>query len=449
MLSNRMVEAAHLLRRTGFGPTLEEIRQYSRMSHAEAVARLLTIEPQKTDLKLDLVKQLQASNIKEAEWGQSELQQVWLDTMLKTPTPLAEKLALFWHNHFTSSIYKVEDSHLMLAQNRYFRFNSLGNFGEMVRYIARDPAMLIYLDGVDNSKDNPNENFARELMELFTLGIGNYGEQDVREAARAFTGWQIDEEKSTDNNRVVVYSAENHDDDPKTFMGQRGNFDGEAIIKLILQQPQTAFFVANKLWKFLISPNPTPAQVQPLADLFFKSGYNIQKLVEAILLSPDFLSPAAYRSLVKSPVELVVGTVRSMGSQAVEGDTVGRLGQSLFAPPNVRGWLGDRHWINSATLLGRINYATDLTSTDVSDDFHLDALLKLLKEATPGDPTAFQDLAQLLVDNQASGLDEIKAFMAAPWQSLPDDQAERRQEFAARLRGAAHLLVSCPEYQLN
>jgi uncharacterized protein (DUF1800 family) len=451
MLENRMLEAAHLLRRTGFGPTLIEIQRMASLTHAEAVAKLLDFKPQETALQYDLVKLLKArQDVKEADWGQDELQQAWLELMLTTPYGLQEKMALFWHNHFTSSIYKIDNPPLMLAQNLYFRQHGLDNFRAMAQAMAQDHAMLLYLDGVDNSKDNPNENFARELMELFTLGIGNYTEQDVREAARAFTGWEIDYDHSSDQQTIVVYNADSHDDDPKTFMGQTGNFDGAAIVNIILGKRQAAYFITRKLWEYFVYPNPTNSIIQTLGDAFFESDYAIRPLVQAILLHPEFLSAQAYRAAIKSPVELVVGTMRMLGGQQLDGSYLSGMGQELFAPPNVRGWVGGRHWLNSATFLNRVSFASDLISADSSDPQHyLAGLAAFANSKTAPSVNTLNQLATLLVDNSALALPDFAKFLNATWQSDITDLEGRQQEYSARVRGLAHLLICCPEFQLN
>lgn len=448
MLNNRRQAAAHLLRRAGFGAkSLDELNQYAALTHEQAVARLLDFRPEETALALDPATGLNASQPDSTQWGQSDLQQAWLNVMLQTPYPLQEKIALFWHGHLTSSINKIGDGLLMLDQVQYYRRYGLGSFEKMIRDISRDPAMLMYLDSVENSNENPNENYARELMELFTLGIGNYTEHDIRESARAFTGWRMQySDDPGPSHPQVVFDNELHDFSDKTFMGETGNFDGDAIISIILKKRQVGYHIARKLWEFFVYPEPGDEVVKPLGDLFFDSGYNIRRLVEAILLHPEFLSPRAYRALVKSPVEVVVGTLRTLGASRMYGDPLFQMGQSLFAPPNVKGWPGGRRWINSATFLARVNYFGELLSPDESEPQRL-PVLNGFRNQPP--INGFTVLAELLLDGQATGLTEIKGFLEAPYTADSGDTVGLSLEADARLRGAVHLLTSTPEYQLN
>lgn len=448
MLNNRRQEAAHLLRRAGFGPkSLDEISSIASLSHQQAVARLMDFNPEETAFTFDLATGLAARKSVSTDWDQSDLQQSWLEVMLQTSYPLQEKIALFWHGHFTSSINKVGDGQLMLDQNLYFRRHGLGNFEKMVRDISRDPAMLIYLDSTENSRENPNENYARELMELFTLGIGNYTEQDIRESARAFTGWRYqDSDSPGPNHPLIGFDPELHDDTAKTFMGVTGNLDGEAIISIILKRREVAYHIARKLWEYFVYPEPAAELVKELGDLFFDSNYNIRSLVEAIFLHPGFLSPRAYRALVKSPVELVVGSLRVLGVNRLESDPLYVMGQALFAPPNVKGWAGGKRWINSATFLARVNYFGDLLGPDESQPDRL-PVFKGYRNQPPA--TGFNELAELLVDSQAQGLNNIKNFVEGPFLSESGDSQGQAAESEARLRGAVHLLLSTPTYQLN
>ncbi len=452
MLDNRLIQTFHLLRRTGFGLPLAEARRLAAASHAEIVNQLLTFNPDTATKENDLTTRLEAKNLAIADCGQYELQQAWLEVMLVTRYPLQEKMALFWHNHFTSSISKVGDPGLMLAQNRYFRRYGLGNFAQMVRDMARDPAMLTYLDSVENTKDNPNENFARELMELFTIGIGHYTEQDVREAARAFTGWQLDDLNTDENqpsNYRVNFSADDHDDGLKTFMGQKGNFNGDHIITILLQRREVAYLITRKLWAFFVYPDPPDHIVTALGNQFYDSGYDLRKLVAAILLHPEFFSTRAYRTTLKSPVELVVGNVKALGGKKIESEWLTGMGQALFAPPNVRGWVGGRHWLNSATYLARVNFTGQLVAPDNEQAGPLSYLVELEKNHPTLSNQLFDELATLLLDHQPGALEEVRTYAVLPWISEADDKEERAHEYTARLRGIIHLVMSYPEYQLK
>ncbi len=277
----------------------------------------------------------------------------WADRMVKTPRPLEEKMTLFWHGHFATSESKVRDYRMLLAQNRMLRERATGNFRDLLMGIMRDPAMLVYLDNGQNVKDHPNENFGRELLELFTMGMGNYTERDIREASRAFTGW---------TNDVLAFrlDAESHDDGPKEFLGHKGNFGGEEVVDIVLAQPVTAEFIASKLYRFLVRENPSDPTRVKLGTLFREARYELKPLLKAIFLSRDFYSRPSVATQIKSPVHLFVSTYRKLGLD--EAPTVpdfnlltGRLGQALLYPPNVAGWSGGRTWITPATLLDRGN----------------------------------------------------------------------------------------------
>ncbi len=281
-----------------------------------------------------------------------DLLEWWYGEMIATDSPLTERMVLFWHGHFTSAMDKVGVPYFMLRQNLLLRTYALGNFRELVHRIARDPAMLIYLDGQGNLKTHANENFARELMELFTLGEGNYTEEDVREAARAFTGWTVDRRTG-----AAQYEVRRHDDGVKTLLGRTGTWDGDAAIDIILDQPQAARFIVTELWRELISPNPDPAAVSVLADQFRSNDYEIEPLIRSILTSDAFWNPAVRGALVKSPVELAVGTARLLGLTPSDAPAVVAavrpMGEELFQPPTVKGWPSGSAWITSETLLAR------------------------------------------------------------------------------------------------
>jgi len=286
-----------------------------------------------------------------------ELQSWWMQEMLTTPAPLAERMTLFWHGHFTSGLREVRSPQLMYRQNVTLRRYALGNYADLLHAIARDPAMLLYLNNQQNRSGAPNENFARELLELFTLGEGHYTEQDIHEAARAFTGWKM---QPPDGRFLVV--RRQHDDDEKQFLGARGRLDGDDIIAQILKQPRAAEFIVEKLWAEFVSPTPDPAAVRQLAA-GFRRDWEIAPLVRALLLRAAAQEPGDAGQLVKSPVEFVVGTVRSLGLQMpprAAALVATQMGQSLFAPPNVRGWPGGDTWITTQSLLARREFVLAL-----------------------------------------------------------------------------------------
>ena len=377
-----IADARHLLGRVGFGPTLGEVEAYALISRAEAVERLLAdvktsagapppawvnepLMPPRS-LREGSAEQRQAFQQQEIRRG-LELRAWWIGEMLAGPSPLTERMTLFWHNHFTSSQQKVRFVHLMYRQNLLLREKALGNFADLLHAVSKDPAMVIYLDNASNRRDRPNENFAREVMELFTLGEGNYSETDIREAARAFTGWSIDPDTGSFLWRPFI-----HDSGEKTVLGRKGNFNGDAVLDILLEQPQAAQWVVGKLWREFVAPDfnreDERAEVHRIARVFRDSRYDIRTAVKELLLSQAFWAEGNRAALVKSPVDFVVGTLRQFDVRVHDAMpfalvTAG-LGQNLFSPPNVKGWPGGEAWINSATLLSRKQFVERLFRGD-------------------------------------------------------------------------------------
>lgn len=359
--------ARHLLSRVGFAATAADIQTFATRSRTEAADQLVkgavTVAvtpplPWVNELPLSPAKRQQMAReavkdeLKLNNERTFELRDWWFREMLNTPSPLTEKMTLFWHNHFATSQQKVRFGGYIYRQNILLRRNALGNFGNLLHEMARDPAMLIYLDVAKSKKEAPNENFAREVMELFTLGEGNYSEKDIKEVARAFTGWSLDRETGQFTFRRGV-----HDYSNKTIFGKTGNFEGDQVLDLILARPETAQFITRKLWREFVSPEPDEKEVKRMAAVFQESGYNIGKLMRAMLSSDAFYAIENRATLIKSPVEFVVGTLKTFEIEAPSLRpfvlSAAMLGQNVFAPPNVRGWPGGVAWINSATLLGR------------------------------------------------------------------------------------------------
>ena len=369
-------EARHLLIRSGFAPTQHEVEAQvgrdARVVVAEMVARSRSAKPlhpapafveapPPTPFRL-LQSVAQRQEQRQAQLAQGmEIKRWWVGEMVETPTQLRERMTLFWHNHFATSQQKVVRSQAMWRQHMVLREHSLGSFRDLLHAVAKDPAMLVYLDGANSRKDAPNENFAREVMELFTLGEasqgGAYTEQDIREVARALTGWSVDRDQFTFQSRPRLHDAGN-----KTVFGQSGNFDGDAVLDLILAQPVAARFVVSKLWREFVSPEPVDGTVAWLATGFAKRDFDIAWLIEQMLLVDEFWDPANRGTLVKSPIELIVGTVRQLGvasgSAAPWVQQSAALGQNLLVPPNVKGWPGYTGWIDSNSLLGRRRFVS-------------------------------------------------------------------------------------------
>lgn len=378
-------EMRHLLSRTGFGVAEPEaIGAIKGLTHDQAVDHLLAgIRQEPVTAPPDWVREpladrrqmrMETAGLSEEERRKrfmerqrlnrrrgAELKAWWYGEMLATDSPLTEKMVLVWHNHFTSSLQKVRAPQLMHRQNALLRRNALGNFGALLHAVARDPAMLIYLDNVTNRRSAPNENFARELLELFTLGEGHYTERDIKEAARAFTGWQVDRRSAS-----FRINPRQHDSDAKVFMNRRGSLEGNDIIEIVLEQPRTAVYITEKLWREFISDQPDPAEVERLAGIFRENNYELKPLMRAMLTSDHFRRAENHGALIKSPTELLVGTARLFDvsvenpySLVVFGR---RLGQDLLNPPNVKGWPGGTHWINSNSLLVRREFIERLVA---------------------------------------------------------------------------------------
>ena len=352
-------DARYFLTRIGFSPSESELDTYAGLTHREAVDCVLAqtgtvattpppawvTEPIIPYNKLPDEDARKAARQKNAA-HELELRAWWMGEMIKTPSPLTERMTLFWHNHFVSSSQKVPFAQLMYRQNVLLRQESVGNFGAMLHAIGKDPAMLIYLDGAESRKGKPNENFAREVMELFTLGEGHYTEQDIKEAARAYTGWSIDRE----HDFAYLWRPQIHDTGVKTVFGQSGDYDGDQMLDILLSRPETATFIATKLWREFVSPDPDAAQVQHVADAFRSSGYDIKVALRELFMTPAFWAPQTRATLVKSPAEMIVGTLKEFNVQYSDPTPFAiksaQLGQNLLAPPNVKGWLGGDAWNN-------------------------------------------------------------------------------------------------------
>jgi len=368
------MSARHLLVRTGFTPSENELQAFVGMTSDAAVDRILaaarqnkTNEPLPAFINGSVFKpQRELSQEERQEQRRAQilegvsLKQWWLWEMLTTKNPLAERMTLFWHNHFATSQQKVVRSVAMWQQHQLLRTNALGSFATMLRGIVVDPAMLIYLDNANSRQGAPNENLARELLELFTLGEAStskaYSESDIKEAARALTGYSIEPETG-----AFVFRPRIHDTGSKTIFGQTDHFDGEGLIDLILKQPNTANalarYIVSKLWLEFVSPTPNPVVAAQAADAFRQSGYDISAALRVLLLSDDFWAQSNRGSLIKSPIDLLVGVARqfqfAVSTPEVLVNRAAGLGQNLLMPPSVKGWPGGVQWINATSLLER------------------------------------------------------------------------------------------------
>jgi hypothetical protein len=400
--------AAHLLERAGFGGSPEEIDTLARLTPNEAVRRLVYFQnipdnlppfdesgihdpglepfPESRPAVTKMAKEKgEALGIKVKTGGDRPLQPIvneffywlrasvletqrvgywWANRMVATHHPLEERMALFWHGHFAVNEAKVRDYRKTLGQLQLFHKYGTGSFRDLLVAVAQDPAMLSFLDAGVNVKGAPNENFAREIMELFTMGVGNYSEKDIREGARAFTGWNYVDLK-------FVVNKEQHDDGSKTFLGQTGNFDGVDVINIILKQPVTSRFIAGKIYRYFVRQEIAPETQGQLGTVLRNSDYKIASLLETIFLSRDFYSPASVGTQIKSPVQLAISTFKKLGLTEVPGVpdfniATGTLGQRLFAPPTVAGWSEGRSWITPGLLLERGNFIRDVLFPDIN-----------------------------------------------------------------------------------
>ena len=401
--------AAHLLERAGFGGTPDEIQALAKLTPAQAVDRLVRFQeidasllppfdhsgihdpglepfpPSRPAVTDEAKKTGVALGIQVKPEGTRRLQPVvneffywlrasaletnrvaywWANRMLTSPEPLREKMALFWHGHFAVNEAKVRDYRKLLDQLELFEAQGTGNFRDLMVAVAQDPAMLTFLDAGVNVKGAANENFAREIMEMFTMGVGHYTETDIREAARAFTGWNYVDLK-------FVVNKDQHDEGEKTFLGKTGRLDGVNVIDIILQQPATADFIAGKIYRYFVRQDLSPQLQKQLGSVLRNHDYQIAPLLETIFLSRDFYSPASVGTQIKGPVELAVSTYRKLGLGNVPGVpdfnvATGALGQRLFAPPTVAGWAGGNSWITPGLLLERANFGRDVLFPDIN-----------------------------------------------------------------------------------
>ncbi|HYY89086.1 MAG TPA: DUF1800 domain-containing protein [Chloroflexota bacterium] len=423
-------QVAHLLRRAGFGATEAELDEYAALGFASTVERLLNyeqvddsaVEERLASLQLDL------RNGEQAKYA-------WLVRMLYTRRPLQEKMTLFWHTHFATALSKVRNPQLMLQQIQLFRDDALGNFEQLLQRVTRDPAMLNWLDNRQNRKGAPNENYAREVMELFTVGIGAYTDADVKAAARAFTGYTLARDGQ------FTFDAKQHDDGDKTFLGETRNWDADDVLATLVRHPATARFLTSKLFRYFVYDNPSEGTIERLAGTFRSSGFDMRAVVRDILTGPEFLSPAAVRGQVKQPVELVIGVLKTLNVQAVGPDlpqVTRRMGQDLLNPPDVSGWKGGDGWISATTLLERFNFADRLLSSRAADQPYFVDVSGQLRGRNTSSPTDVVDYyLALLVDGDATP-DARRALV----DYLGGHVAEEK------VRGMLHVALSLPTYQL-
>jgi uncharacterized protein (DUF1800 family) len=369
-LGSESARVMQLLRRTSFGYTSAQLEAALSAGFDKTVDRLIETKPAEPAA-------FAAAATPGGRFAVAQLQQWWLDHVLTTTTPFAERMTLFWHGHFTSDYRKVADDTFMYWQNLTWRRMSLTSLGPMLMQVTTDPAMLRYLDLATSTGQSPNENYSRELMELFTMGPGNYTESDVRESAKALAGWTLPQPDSNatvtvaagvtrtlpvySTQRPGVFNARRAFKGSVNYLGKTGSLDTQGVVDRILAQPATAQFIAAKVAQHFVAAQPDAAYVKTLADAFRRSNYDMKTLMRAVFTSPEFSSAQSYRTLVKSPADFMVHAARALGatnlSKLIAAAGSG-LGQSLFDPPDVGGWPNNEAWISSSTVVERVNFVT-------------------------------------------------------------------------------------------
>ncbi|MGQ0633285.1 MAG: DUF1800 domain-containing protein [Planctomycetaceae bacterium] len=440
------VKVAHLYRRAAFGPSWQQIRDGLRSSPGDLIERLVAggnLSAQRA-FEADYAP-LAAGVMKSGDSGEAKA--LWCYRLLNSPSPLREKMTLFWHNHFATSNAKVRNIRLMMRQVDLLRCHALGNFDTLLQEVTRDPAMMVWLDSSNNQRGTPNENYARELMELFSLGVENYTENDVQEAARALTGWNVER-------GLPVFDYSRHDAGEKTIFGHSGPWAAGDAVRLCLGREACAPFIVKKIFRELVSDavHPPDALLKPLANEFRARDYDIAWLVGTILRSWVFFSEAAIGQKVKSPCDLVLGSVLALegrpGLIAV-AQACDQLGQSLYYPPNVKGWDGGTVWLNSATLLHRQNLALELTRGTGSAG-RVDPATVAAKYGCTGIVETVEYFLRLLHQRvEPHRRDAMVAQLENERLSATAALYSDGFSSASIARSAAHLAMTLPEYQLG
>jgi uncharacterized protein (DUF1800 family) len=458
------VRAAHLLRRAGWGGSAAQIAEFAALDRETAADRLLNFESV-DNAALDA--KIAAANFNLTTPGRGldgkrpplirDMSRWWLYRMSYSQKPLEERMTFIWHGLLTTQQSQIgfQRSKQMITQNELFRAHALGQYDVLLKAVSKDPAMMTYLNTVDSTKEHPNENYARELMELYSMGEGNYTENDVRESARAFTGWRLTpptkvqppaglSEKERDEyldqlwgayEPAFVLNTKLHDSGSKTFLGQTGNWGGDDIVDIIMKQPATARFITKRLFSEFAYRDPDPATIDRLVEVWNSSNHNVKAVVRAILTSDEFYSRRAYRALVRSPLEFMVGAVRGLEVESdwltVEQSAAG-MDQRLYEPPSVAGWPGGEVWLSSGTFFGRVNF---LDATLFPKNKAV-AIPSLSSQAT-AEATVDEALRRLVDDDIAP---EARQSIYAYARTITNPQE--------RAAAVAYLVLASPEYQL-
>lgn len=483
-------EARHLLWRAGFGGNDQQIRTLAQWGPQKAVDFLIdysdipfesdsptafnndimrprTREEQMSyrraqqsgdENTLSKFREMRQRAQREDRGQMREIRHWWLTRMIQSPRPFEEKMTLFWHGHFATSYRAIEDSYHMYQQNRLFRGLAVGNFGDLLRAIIRDPAMLRYLNNNQNRKQSPNENLAREIMELFSLGEGNYTERDIKEGARALTGYTYEDDAFT-------YNKNQHDEGSKRILGVQGNLDGDGFVSTLLRSQHCAPFICAKLYKFFAADIPTDVSrlqgpqrsvVQSMSQTLQQSQYEIKPVIRKLLLSRHFYDPSVMGNKIKSPIELIVGAVRSLNTPVRNMTTIANaidtMGQSVFMPPSVKGWDGGRSWINTSTLFTRQNTLVYMLTGEMAQTnrrfvdrtpYDPRMLVSCMNdpriEGSPPDETVANELLDLVLGRRPYGAADLLISAA---------HKVDRPATSNGIRTMLLLTTSMPEYQL-
>lgn len=450
----------HLFARAGFGLRFEDLHADRNISIKKAVKRLFESSEKDEPIAvvndtLDYTMLAKGDEMTKKMFMQQQREQDkqlnvgWINKMSTTDAQLREKMTLFWHNHFACRTQRAAFAQQL---NNIHRTYALGNFGTMLMEVSKSAAMLQFLNNQQNQKNHPNENFAREVMELFTIGRGNYTEKDIKESARAFTGWGFDK----DGNFKPRPFA--HDTGDKIFLGQTGNFAGEDIIRILLQKKETAHFISTKLYKYLVNETPDPAHINAMADVFYNANYEIKPLLEYVYTSGWFYDDRNMGNIIKSPVEFLVGLNRQFYITYEKPEVLmlfeRALGQVLFYPPNVAGWPGGRNWIDSSSLMYRLKIPStvlnagviDFTGKADPDDEAFIAASHRQQQAVYTRVQATPDWDRFLksIPDNLSKTD-IAQFMLEPKMS---NTLMNMANQSVDIRSLAIDMVSTPEYQL-
>ena len=471
---------AHLLRRAGFGATARELDYYTGMSYEETVEELLKARPAPNELPVDLIRRYHVDQ-SDLRNGQAAAAQ-WVYRMVNTDAVLPEKMCLFWHRVFATAATKLIQARMVTNQIDMFREYGMGNFRDLLVNLSRDPAMLMWLDNQDNHKESINENYGREILELFSMGVGNYTEDDIKECSRAFTGWRVvnpDYMSIKMRNNTArpygyiawqfEYDDDDHDHEDKRFLGEVGDFNGEDVVDIICRQPATARFIARHLYHFFVAdelPVPQwphfepkdPEAIEIMSQAYFDSGYDMTAMLRAMFNSDFFKTEASRFARIKSPAEMVVGTLRIAGPISLPStDTYAAagacaaMGQGLLNPPSVEGWQGGSEWINTGSYVQRVNFASLVLNNP--DKSGIRAIIERVESMSGGQPMPVERVVDAVLDilGPLPVLDSTRQGLveyASKWGDFDFSDPESAADAEENIVTLIQLVVTTQEYQL-